>query len=77
MRITKEIHLENFEAWAGARENLIRWMQEKPAFVEYLEESLEEITAERLLSETELNDFLWFEAPLWEEQWDEEQSEEA
>lgn len=53
-----EVNLENFEAWGGAKDTLNR-VQEN-GLTEELEVFLEELYPEGM-TETQLNDFLWFE----------------
>lgn len=56
MTITKEISLEEFEAWGGAVETLEALESDE---IELVEQNLEELFP--AMSEDELNDFLWFE----------------
>jgi len=59
MRIYSELDLNRFEAWSGAVETLDRVKEEGKT--EELEEMLEENYPDGM-SETELNDLLWFES---------------
>lgn len=59
MRIISEISLENFDAWRGARDTLNTLI--KNGVCEDLENILEEEYLDGL-TETQLNDILWFEA---------------
>jgi hypothetical protein len=61
MKIYSEISLENFKAWSGAVDTLERIRNAGKC--EVLEEILEEVYPDGL-SETSLNDILWFE-PDW------------
>lgn len=61
MKITYELDLASFEAWSGARDTLDR-IQEEGA-CEQLEFILEELYPDGM-TETELNDLLWFEPEL-------------
>lgn len=61
MRIYTETSLENFGAWCGGRNTLDRVIEEGKT--EELETVLEELYPNGL-SETELNDILWFD-PEW------------
>ena len=58
MTITYELDLNRFEAWSGAKETLERIQREGKC--EELENVLEELYPDGM-TETELNDLLWFE----------------
>lgn len=58
MRIYSETSLENFEAWSGAIDTLDRVKEEGKC--DELESILEDLYPDGM-SETELNDLLWFE----------------
>lgn len=58
MTITYELDLNSFEAWSGAKETLERIQREGKC--EELENILEELYPNGM-TETELNDLLWFE----------------
>lgn len=58
MTITYELDLNRFEAWSGAKETLER-IQREGKCIE-LENILEELYPDGM-TETELNDLLWFE----------------
>ena len=58
MTITYELDLNSFEAWSGAKETLDRIQREGKC--EELENMLEELYPDGM-TETELNDLLWFE----------------
>ena len=58
MKIYSETSLENFEAWSGAVDTLDRVREAGKC--DELESILEELDPEGM-SETELNDLLWFE----------------
>ena len=58
MKIYKELDLESFEAWSGAVDTLEKVKEEGKC--EELEYLLEELYPDGM-SETELNDILWFE----------------
>ena len=58
MKIYSEISLENFEAWSGAKSTLERIR--KHNLCDNLEAELEELYPDGM-TETELNDLLWFE----------------
>ena len=58
MTITYELDLNRFEAWSGAKETLERIQREGKC--ELLEQILEDIYPDGM-TETELNDLLWFE----------------
>ena len=59
MTITYELDLNNFEAWSGAKETLERIQREGKC--EELENVLEELYPDGM-TETELNDLLWFDS---------------
>ena len=59
MTITYELDLNRFEAWSGAKETLERIRREGKC--EELENVLEELYPDGM-TETELNDLLWFES---------------
>ena len=76
MKITKEISLEDFEAWSGAVNTLERIIDENKC--DQLEYMLEELYPDGM-TETELNDLLWFETETlfeWLGIRDEEEEEE-
>ena len=58
MKIYSEISLENFEAWSGAVDTLNRVREAGKC--DELESILEDLYPDGM-SETELNDLLWFE----------------
>ena len=58
MTITYELDLNRFEAWGGAKETLERIQREGKCSL--LEQILEDIDHDGM-TETELNDLLWFE----------------
>lgn len=57
MKITKEVSLENFEAWSGGKDTLNELTSSE---CEQLESILEDVHPDGM-DETELNDILWFE----------------
>ena len=59
MTITYELDLNSFEAWSGAKETLERIRREGKC--EELENVLEELYPDGM-TETELNDLLWFDS---------------
>lgn len=59
MTITYELDLNSFKAWSGAVDTLDRIQREGKC--EELEAQLEELYPDGM-TETELNDLLWFEA---------------
>lgn len=76
MRIYSETSLENFEAWSGAVDTLERVREAGKC--DELESILEELYPDGM-SETELNDLLWFEPETvfeWLEIEEEEEEEE-
>lgn len=58
MTITYELDLNTFEAWSGAKETLERIQRERKCGL--LEQILDDIYPDGM-TETELNDLLWFE----------------
>lgn len=59
MKITKEINLEDFEAWSGARDTLDAII--KAGKAQDMEAIIEDIYPDGI-DETSLNDWLWFDA---------------
>ena len=59
MTITYELDLERFEAWSGAKDTLDRIQREGKCGL--LEQILEDIYPDGM-TETELNDLLWFDS---------------
>ena len=59
MTITYELNLNSFEAWSGAKETLERIQREEKC--SELENILEELYPDGM-TETELNDLLWFDS---------------
>ena len=57
MKITSEMSLRNFEAWSGAKDTLNKLIELDKC--EELEAVLEDIYPEGM-TETQLNDILWF-----------------
>lgn len=57
MKITKELDLSEFEAWSGGADTLKELTLEE---MDILQEVIEEVYPEGL-TETQLNDILWFE----------------
>lgn len=57
MKITKEVSLENFEAWSGGRDTLNELTHSE---CEQLESQLEDLYPDGM-EETQVNDILWFE----------------
>ena len=60
MYLVKEIKLRDFGAWAGANKTLDILISH-PKWLEKVEEYLEAWSREKILYETDINDFLWFE----------------
>ena len=57
MKISREMNLRNFEAWSGAKDTLNKLIELDKC--EELETVLEDIYPEGM-TETQLNDILWF-----------------
>ena len=57
MKISREMNLRNFEAWSGAKDTLNKLIELDKC--EELEAVLEDIYPDGI-SETQLNDILWF-----------------
>ena len=57
MKITREMNLRNFEAWSGAKNTLNKLIELDKC--EELEAVLEDLYPEGM-TETQLNDVLWF-----------------
>ena len=56
MKVYKEMNLRNFKFWGGAKDNAETLTDEQLATVQY---NLEEIYQDGM-SETQINDFFWF-----------------
>ena len=56
MKVYKEMNLRNFKFWSGAKSNAETLTDEQLATVQY---NLEEIYQDGM-SETQINDFFWF-----------------
>ena len=61
MTITKEVSLYDFEAWSGGLDTLNRLKEH--GVISQVENYLEEVFCEGA-TETDINDFLWFEEDL-------------
>ena len=59
MKFTQEIELEKFEAWSEARETLNRLI--KLDKCQEIEQHLEDLYCDSIPTETDINNFLWFE----------------
>lgn len=59
MKYTQECSLEDFEAWSGGRDTLDTLIEKGDC--DAVESLIEEIYFDELPTETEVNDFLWFE----------------
>ena len=57
MKISREMNLRNFEAWSGAKDTLNKLIELDKC--EELEAVIEDIYPEGM-TETQLNDILWF-----------------
>lgn len=62
IKIVKEIELEYFEAWSGGKDVLdnIKGHKKCDEIMEYIESLLTYETEQGIITETWLNDFLWF-----------------
>ena len=58
MRIVSETTLTNFEFWSGARDNALRFTYQE---LEDLESVFEDLYGEEGITDTQLNDIMWFE----------------
>lgn len=80
LKIVEEISLEDFDAWSGGKDTLDRLIELDR--VDEIECYIEELYPDGC-TDTELNDFLWFEddtiadlldmSSLWEDEEDEEE----
>lgn len=61
MRVSREIELKYFDFWSGARSRAEAMTSEE---LDTIQERLEEEYPEGM-TETELNDFIWFEGDTW------------
>lgn len=59
MKLVKEITLKDFEFWGGATQFVAKLTEEELEIVEEILEGLENDDG-HYLTETELNDFFWF-----------------
>ena len=59
MKYTQETSMNNFNAWSGAKDTLQTIREHNK--IEDLEYLMEELFQETTPTETEINDFLWFE----------------
>lgn len=59
--IKKLIDLENFEPWSGAIDYYNALMNSEPYVINEVTDYLEEWAYSENITETQLNDFLWFE----------------
>lgn len=57
MTLKREVSIEDFEFWDGAADNIIKLTLDECA---QLDSILEDMYSEELLSETDLNDLIWF-----------------
>lgn len=57
MTIKREVSIEDFEFWDGAADNILKLTYDERA---QLETILDTMSCEELLSETDLNDLIWF-----------------
>lgn len=55
-------NVEDFPAWAGGEEWLDVFTEQGEEVINYLNEYLDTWTESKNLTETEINDFLWFDA---------------
>ena len=60
MQYKVDFDIENFEFWAGAKDVLNRCVQEDK--LEELERLIEDVFCDSEPSDTEINDFVWFDA---------------
>ena len=66
----------NFEAWSGGKSTLDRVIEKNR--VDELDELLEEFFSDSELTDTQLNDFLWFDLPEmdgWKNLWNDDEDE--
>jgi len=63
MKVYREISLSEFEFWAGARDTVKYLTNDELDHIERILSEWEEIYIQTL-SETELNDFFWFESDV-------------
>lgn len=60
MKYTVEKSLYEFKAWSGGKTRLDE-LKQHPAAFDAIEDLLEQMTQEREMTETDINDYLWFE----------------
>ena len=56
MEYTKELNLTEFKFWSGAKDHCFTYTE-----LSDLESSIEDIFGDKAPTETEINDFFWFE----------------
>lgn len=62
--IMEEISLEDFEAWSGGKDvlNTILEHEEKDVILDFITDTINELYIDGTVTDTQVNDFLWFEA---------------
>lgn len=60
MTYTTECSLDSFNAWSGGAQRLDELKKHADAYA-YIADLLDDLTSETAMSETDVNDFLWFE----------------
>ena len=59
LEIARELNLKDFEAWSGGKDTLDRIIELDK--VDEVEDLINEVFYTEIITETKLNDFLWFE----------------
>lgn len=60
LTVSRELNLKEFEAWSGGKDTLNRLIELDA--VEEVEDLINDCFYSELITETDLNDFLWHEA---------------
>jgi hypothetical protein len=62
MKYTKEFSVDNFKFWSGAVQVVDAFR--KANMLDDLQQIIEDVFADRTPTETEINDFVWFDVPV-------------
>ena len=62
MKYTREFSVDNFNFWSGAVQVVDAFR--KANMLDDLQQIIEDVFADRTPTETEINDFVWFDVPV-------------
>lgn len=62
MKYTKEFSVDNFKFWSGAVQVVDAFR--KANMLDDFQQIIEDVFADRTPTETEINDFVWFDVPI-------------